>query len=90
MPYVTEVLYDALGEKDLISSAWPKAHAELINEEAEKQYAEYQILGRSFLNICGVKLISDDISKNEVSVESCSNNNSLLNTIASYMNNFYF
>ncbi len=42
MPYVTEVLYAALGEKDLITSSWPEVQAELIDEEAEKAYASYK------------------------------------------------
>jgi valyl-tRNA synthetase len=42
MPYVTEVLYAAMGEKDLITAEWPQANDQLIDEEAEKAYARYK------------------------------------------------
>ncbi len=54
------------------------------------QFAEYQVVGRSFLNKCAIKFISDQSSENEVSINNCSDKNSLLNLVGTYLNKFYY
>lgn len=54
-----------------------------------QQYAEYAIVGRSFLGQCAVS-ISSDLNNRDGEVMACNQQQSLLNTIASYLNRFYY
>lgn len=55
-----------------------------------KQFAEYEIVGRSFLGSCAIKLVSDKKEENEISIYNCNQNNEILNLIGSYFNKFYY
>jgi valyl-tRNA synthetase len=43
-PYVTEILYSQLTDAPLITATWPQVDSKLFNQEAEKEYTQYQAM----------------------------------------------